>query len=169
MRITSHQLSKTIEVPQESVLRPFLFLVYINDLPNSCDSELILYADDLVLLYTDPSVNKLQNFRKLENWIKLNRLSLSYKKTDIILFFRKKRKLWDDNFSIYTEKGPIKVKNIIKYLGVQIDSKSWTNNHIHLIVNKLSIGRTILLKIKHFALKSVLPNVYFGFTYPYLQ
>ena len=75
----------------------------------------------------------------------------------------------DDNFSIYTEKGPIEVKNTIKYLGVLIDSKlSWTT-HIHHIAKKLSMARGILLKIKHFAPKSVLRNVYFGLAYPYLQ
>ena len=174
LQITSHQLPITIAVHQVSVLGPFLFLVYINNLPNSCDSKMILYADDSVSLCTDPSVKKLQTkteteFRNLENWIKLNRQSLNYKKTDNILFSRKKRKPLDNNFSIHTEKGPIEVKSTIKYLGVLIDSKlSWTN-HIHHIVNKLSIARGILPKIKHFASKSVLRNVYFGLAYPYLQ
>ena len=50
---TSKMLPITIGVPQGSVLRPFLFLVYKNDLPNSCDSEVLLYAYDAVLLCKD--------------------------------------------------------------------------------------------------------------------
>ena len=78
---------------------------------------MILYADDSVLLCNVPSVGKLQTktkteFCKLENWIILNRLSLNYKKTNTISFSRKKRKLLDDNFSIYTEKGLLKLKTL---------------------------------------------------------
>ena len=38
----------TVGVPQGSVLGNFL--VYINDLPNSCGSNVLMYADDAVLL-----------------------------------------------------------------------------------------------------------------------
>ena len=75
----------TIGVPHGSVLGPFLFLVYINDLPNSCESNMILYADDSVLLCAEKNKHFLETkseyeFRKIENWIIANRLSLTYKK-----------------------------------------------------------------------------------------
>ena len=37
-------------IPQGSVLGPLLFVVYINDLPQSVKSNIFLYADDTKIL-----------------------------------------------------------------------------------------------------------------------
>ena len=83
MRVSSGLLPISVGVPQGSVLGPFLCLVYINDLLNSCESKTVLYADDSVLLCSDVNTGKLKcncenSFLQLENWINSNRLTLNY-------------------------------------------------------------------------------------------
>ena len=70
-QIWSNQLPITVGVPQGSVLGPFLFLVYINDLLNCCDSDMILYADESVLLCADKNLEYHKKKVKM-NFAKLN-------------------------------------------------------------------------------------------------
>ena len=79
----------TIGVPQGSVLGLFLFLVYINDLPNSCDSEVQLYAIDAVLLCKDETHDRLKSKREkeIESWVISYKLTINYTKTNCVLKF----------------------------------------------------------------------------------
>ena len=85
-----HKLSKGI--PQGSILRPFLFLHYANDLPSvSPKLHFTLFADDTTVLFTDVSLKTSLTVVSNELHIVFerfvsNKLSLNVNKTHFMLF-----------------------------------------------------------------------------------
>ena len=81
-------------VPQGSILGPLLFLLYVNDLPQSLsDAGSYLYADDTCIFYQHEDVKKIENvlnkeFSSLCQWFIDNKLSIHFEedKTKSILF-----------------------------------------------------------------------------------
>ena len=47
-------------VPQGSILGPLIFLLYVNDMSNSVDCDLLLYADDSCLVFTGPDLKTIE-------------------------------------------------------------------------------------------------------------
>ena len=66
-------------VPQGSVLGPLRFLLYINDLGNSCDSTSRLFADDTCVIAKGTSPAQLEQqlnheLKQIAAWINANNL-----------------------------------------------------------------------------------------------
>ena len=89
-------LSETLEipcgVPQDSVLGPLLFLLYINDLPKiSKKLTFFLFADNTNIYYESSSLLDIQesvnkDLRKVRKWLESNRLALNLDKTNFVIF-----------------------------------------------------------------------------------
>ena len=84
-------------VPQGSILRPLLFFIYVNDLPDNLFSNTKLFADDTSLFstVTDPNVtaNQINNdLHNISTWAyqwKMNFNPDTSKQAQEVLFSRK--------------------------------------------------------------------------------
>ena len=84
-------------VPQGFILGPLFFSIYINDLPNISSFQVRLFVDDACLIYRNKNISQLeQNVNselvKVNDWLKINKLTVNYLKTKYIMFTKKKIK-----------------------------------------------------------------------------
>ena len=80
-------------MPQGSILGPLLFLLYVNDMLQAVNSELLLYADDICLIYMGKDTRTIteqlnRDFNSLCKWLLDNKLSIHFgeERTKSILF-----------------------------------------------------------------------------------
>lgn len=138
-------------VPQGSVLGPFFFIVYINDLPKNLNTHSIIYADDTTLLARHQNLECLQQISKAAqerayDWFSSNKLACNPDKTQHLTMSLKQ----DTNMES------------VKLLGIHIDSKLNWSIHIDSVCKKISRVSYLLWKLKDFVSKDYLRLAYYG-------
>ena len=155
------------------MLGPFLFLIYVNDLPNiSKVLTFFLFADDTNIYFEADSLSRLQTvvnkeLKKLYTWLIVNRLALNIDKTNFLIFhpFNKANK---ENVTLKINKKAIQEKSQIKYLGIILDTALNWKSHIDKISNTISKSIGIMYKIRPFVNKETLKILYYSLIYPHL-
>jgi len=142
-------------VPQGSVLGPLLFILYINDLPNTIihNATPILFADDTSILITGQTAYKFQDdlnstFSQTSEWFKQISLSLNISKADFIQFSSKSLNYLDINITY--ENNYIAKVNDLKFLGLNINNTLSWKTHIDKILPKLSSACFAMKSVKLF-------------------
>ena len=138
----SSKLNITCGVPKGSTLGPLLFLIYLNDLRfclNKSSSN--HFAVDTCLIYARKMVKTLEtdlntDLKATSEWLKANRLSLNIKKSKLIIFQSKSKKVDFTSFSIKLEGSKLKPSKYVKYLGIFIDENLSWSTHINELSKK---------------------------------
>ena len=124
----SDQASIACGIPQGSILGSLLFLIYMNDMPQAVDSEVLLYADDTCLVFQHRNRKSIEehlngDFSSLVDWFVDNRLSvhLGEDKTKSILFSPKHRSKSIGQIDISYNDVKIKQHSKVTYLGCILD------------------------------------------------
>lgn len=122
-------------VPQGSILGPFFFIIYVNDISNvSKNASLVLFVDNTYIFFSDSDPQRLEDLvcRELKlyfDWFTVNKLSLNVAKTNFIVFN-------NDNlngghkFKISVDGNCLQHVENVKFLGTHIDSKLSWNEHV---------------------------------------
>ena len=112
-------------VPQGLILRPLLFLLYINDFHKAITFSQLHHFTDDTLLYESPSLKDMN--RKINNgmprvthWLRANKISLIVAKTETILFRLDRTKI-TKKLNFRTSRLKINTKTQAKYFGVILD------------------------------------------------
>lgn len=105
---------------------------------------------------------------KITHWLKVNKVTLNLKKTNYMIFksVRKKMNLTEE-FKIEGE--TISKVEVIKFLGVYLDSNLTWKQHVKYIKGKVARGVGIITKAQYYLPNDILRTLYFSFVYPYLD
>ena len=174
---TSDLLGVKTGVPQGSILGPFLFLIYINDI--SFVSSLfhpVVYADDTTLSATlntfgghsrDQAINLNIELNKVNDWLKLNKLSLNIKKTKAMVFHSNNKLV--DPPEIKISNVEIEYVSEFNFLGLLLDKNLTWKPYINYLRKKLSKVTGIFNKLKHTVPRMTLITLYNSMFLPYLN
>lgn len=159
----------TAGVPQGSVLAPFLFLIFINDMVHdTVECDIALYADDIALWGSSPSKTGDQQLRqalpRLVHWSKLWKLKFNINKSASVCFNRRRHSFTlprpfslsipnSRHLTTHHHRNPNRTidllpqKEIYKYLGLILDSHLNWHNHSNYIKHKIHNSAGLISRI----------------------
>ena len=143
-------------MPQDSVLRLLLFLIFINNLNIALkNSKTFHFADDTCLLNTKDSSKKINKVVKKDLKFLIQRLdaskiSLNVTKTEVIIFRRKEKQLdFDLNLTLCGTKLQASTSSHVKYLGIYLGEYLDRSPHVNDLGHKLVKANATLCKLLH--------------------
>ena len=162
----------TAGVPQGSVLGPLLFLIYINDLPQSVLNKIKIFADDTTLLvpFSDPqpaaeSINN--DMSALARWGYTWRVDFNPSKTESLLVTQKRDPPLQPN--ILFNDTIVECKKFHKHLGLTLSSDLTWGLHINDILERAGKRLDILRGLKWKLDRKTLEILYKSYIRPILE
>ena len=138
---------------------PILFLMYLNDISNSCELTILSFTDDTTASFSESDVTLLYKkvnleLAKLNDWFCENKLSLNAKQTKYILFIPTVTYPDLCNMHIRLNGHPVdrignnQREKSCKFLGIHIDETLTWKHHIDKVSSKISRANYMISKVQ---------------------
>jgi hypothetical protein len=153
-------------VPQGSILGPILFLLYVNYLPQILSNKIIMFADDISILFkfkrndTEGLNNQITNtLSTVVNWLSMLNLTTNINKTKCIHF----RNLRTERARLKSTNLSVLVVNEAKFLGIYVDESLNWKKRVDFLCNKLSSFTFALKGLKNISTQKAALQAYHAF------
>ena len=128
----------------------------------------------LFLLLANSILNKLENrvnheLQKIDYWLRKNKLSLNYVKTNYMIINKQLRTKVVCEFNLRINDYTISRVNKVKYLGVLLDDDLTWSSHISYLSLQLARYSGLFYKLRPFASKETLSMLYYSIVYSRLH
>ena len=162
-------------VPQGSILGPLFFLIYVNDISDGLQSEVKLFADDTSLfstIYDSDECARLLNSDLLliQKWANQWKMSFNpdpSKQAQEVIFSHKVNKPAHPELTF--NENTINSISHQKHLGIALDQKLNFQEHIDLVLSKISRPLGLLRNLNSVLSRSALMTIYKSFIRPHLD